>query len=328
MGFEPILPTERITYRDGQRLWARDLRDDERRDERMRWLHARYLHHSWGVALGYEIRLENPATAIVLGPGYAIDRGGRDLLLAKALQIPAPETAGAALYVLIIRSRRDGGAAPNCGCGGVCNCAGHQGLIEERPVISWKLPRDLQLGDDVPLASASVVTGVIQNGLDFRVRRHARRLVRPHMGWGTTDPGQTGWRWPDGNPDTPLVQAVIDTSEAGFATTPSYFAQLRGDFSRMIDATSGAQPSPAPSQPGFFTSPWSFIARATAKDFIFKVLLGRGFPLGEPFSPDQLEARQWTVEWIGLEPVTGCAPRLALTPIFSLAGLLATASRG
>lgn len=322
MAFEPTFPTDRITYRDGQRLWARDLRDDKRRDERMRWLHVRYLHHTWGVALGYDIQLATSNTAVVLGPGYAIDRSGRDLLLARGLLIPAPDEVGAALYALTIRYRNGSGAADSCGCRGVCCCSTHQSPAEERPVISWKLPQDLQLGDDVPLVSASVAGGVIQNELDFRVRRHARRLVRPHIGWGSTDPGQTGWKISNKNIHTPLLQAVVDTSDAGFTNTPFYFAQVAGDFSGIVDQISGAEPWPGPSQPEFSVSSCSFIAQATAKNFTFDVLLGGSFPVGKPFSPDQLETRQWTVKWMGLEPVAGCAPHLALTPIFSLAGIL------
>jgi len=322
MGFEPTFPTDRITYRDGQRLWARDLRDDTRRDEHMRWLHARYLHHTWGVALGYDIKLASSNTAVVLGPGYAVDRRGRDLLLAKGLLVPAPGAAGSALYVLTIRHRNDPGITRSCGCGCACGCSGKRNPIEERPVISWKLPRDFRPGDEVPLASTSVAGGVIQNGLDFRVRRHARRLVRPHIGWGSTDPGQTGWKRSNEKSHQPLAQAVVDTSDAGFTKTPFYFAQLMGDFSGILDLVSAAEPWPNTSPVQLPVSSCSFIAQATAKNFTFEVFIERGFPVGEPFSPDQLETRQWTVNWMGLEPVTGCVPNLALTPIFSLAGVL------
>jgi len=324
MGFEPIFPTDRITYRDGQRLWASDLRDTERRDESMRWLHVRYLHRTWGVALGYEIQLTNSRTAIVLGPGYAIDQSGRDLLLAKGLLIPTPQTAGAALYVLTIRYGGHSGGAQRCGCGTGCGCAGHPGSTEVRPQISWNLPADLQLGDDVPLVSANMVSGIVQGDLDFRVRRNARRLVRPHIGWNSTDPGQTGWERPNSQSGPSFVQAVVDTSEAGFTRTPFYFAALKGDFSGMTDPNSGAEPWPTPLRPEFFLCSCGFIARATPTSFTYEVLLGRGFPVGEPFAPEQLESRQWTIDWIGLEPVTGCAPRLDLTSVFDFAGVLTT----
>ncbi|SRR6266404_581536 len=328
MGFEPIFPADRITYRDGQRLWARDLRDDKRRGDRLRWLHVRYLHHTWGVGLGYEIRLASSNAAIILGPGYAVDRSGRDLVLAKGLLIPVPESAAVELYVLTLRYRNNSGGAPSCGCGGDCGCSSPQRLIEERPVISWKLSQDLQLGDDVPLVAANVANGVIQNGLDFRVRRHARRLVRPHIGWGCTDPGRTGWSSPSGTHGVRLVEVVVDTSDAGFTETPYYFAQLKGDFSGIAVTPSGTDPWPTPLKPELFFSSIAFISQTTPSSFTYQILRGNGFPLGEPFLPNELEKREWIVEWVGLDPVTGCAPNLLLTSIFSLGGVLTTLGGG
>lgn len=328
MEFEPIFPTDRITYRDGQRLWARDLRDAKRREDRLRWLHLRYLHHTWGVSLGYEIQLVSSNIAIIVGPGYAVDRSGRDLVLAKGLLIPVPKSAIPELYVLTLRYRNESGSEYSCGCGGACSCSSHQSLIEESPIISWKLPQDFQIGDDVPLASATVANGVIQNGLDFRVRRHARRLVRPHIGWGCTDPGQTGWSSPSGTRGVRLVEVVVDTSDAGFTRTPYYFAQLKGNFSGIAITSSNTHPWPTPLKPELFFSSIGFISQTTPSSFTYQILRGKGFPLGEPFPPSELEKREWTVEWMGLDPVTGCAPNLSLTRIFSLAGVLTTLGGG
>ena len=70
------IPFERVTYRRGQRLEARDLHDDHRRDARLRELHVRHLHDTWGIALGFEVTgirdtgsgAARNATGILVGP--------------------------------------------------------------------------------------------------------------------------------------------------------------------------------------------------------------------------------------------------------------------
>ena len=56
MAHDLDIPFDRITYRDGQLLTALDLSDEQRRHDRLRRLHVRYLHDTWGIALGLEVR--------------------------------------------------------------------------------------------------------------------------------------------------------------------------------------------------------------------------------------------------------------------------------
>src|SRR5262249_26826992 len=112
--------------------------------------------------------------------------------------------------------------------------------------------------------------------------------------------------------------------EAGFTRTPFYFAAVKGDFSGIIDPSSGLEPWPLPMRPAFFLTSIGSIVQATATSFTYEILMGKGFPLGEPFFADELEMREWTITWIGLERVSGCAPHLDLASVFNLAGVLTT----
>jgi len=48
-------PFDRVTYREGQLLASRDLHDDFDTAERLRRMHTRFLHYTWGIALGFSV---------------------------------------------------------------------------------------------------------------------------------------------------------------------------------------------------------------------------------------------------------------------------------
>jgi hypothetical protein len=60
----------------------------------MRYLHNRALH-GWGIAEGFDVRIVGPRQ-IEIGPGVAIDREGREIVLEQSLliEIGAPELTG------------------------------------------------------------------------------------------------------------------------------------------------------------------------------------------------------------------------------------------
>ena len=68
------IPFDRVTYRDGQLLDARDLRDDHLSDTRLRRLMFSVSHDTWGIALGFEViqlndkreQVETDGTAVVV----------------------------------------------------------------------------------------------------------------------------------------------------------------------------------------------------------------------------------------------------------------------
>ena len=63
--------TQRIRYYDDQLLKADDLQDDVAYEARMRELHVRTVHNTWGVALGFEIDVSKDRDAVLIGPGIA-----------------------------------------------------------------------------------------------------------------------------------------------------------------------------------------------------------------------------------------------------------------
>ncbi len=311
------IPFERITYRDGQQLTARDLQDDQQRDARLRWLHTRYLHQTWGIALGLEVRrVEGDDTVVAVGPGYAVDEVGRDIVLAEGLHISVPEVAGS--FVLTLSYQPDSAFRDRQGAAIICISGGLDSR-RERPVFTWQRPEAVHFGPEVPLVQVVVdEAGAIQGEeLDLRARRNAQPFVRPHMGWGITEPGQTGWdSWEEegslgGRTARTLgLEVTVDTTEAGFIKTPYYFAVLQSD----------ASPEPWSGDSGstFFLGNAGFITNPTKESFTYR-LLKTDYPPFETVSVNEAEQQQWHITWLGLEPVTGCEPPLIF--LYTLAGL-------
>lgn len=311
------IPFDRITYRDGQLLTALDLRGDRRRDERLRRLHTRHVHDTWGIALGLVVTTANKGEAVEISPGYAVDIDGRDILLAETVQLAVPEVGNPEAFVLTAGYQEDGVFRERSDLTGLC-LSGRFDPRHERPVFSWRRPDDVRFGPEVPLVQVVAARGKILNGLDFRVRRNARPMVRPHMGWGTTEPGQTGWRrWQEEGHSDLGIEVVVDTSEAGFTEIPHYLASLEGDFGNQTRP----EARPPDTQAAFFLEGLTFMTDVRPESFTFRVIRV-ALPLVEvPVSGAQAERRQWTVSWLGLEPVTGCEPRRDPKRIFSLSGI-------
>lgn len=286
------VPFDRVTYRDGQLLASRDLQDDVRANQRLRSLHTRYLHETWGIALGFSVTGFAGSTSVQVGPGYAVDGSARDILLAETLDLPVPNTQNLADLVLVMTYQEDRAfrALPDvtqvCGSGGLDPRA-------ERPVFGWRTLETLNLGPDVPLARISAQLGALAAAPDLTVRKNASRQLRPHIGFGSVpaDAQSTG---------TLFREIRVDTSNAGFSKTPQYFARLSpetADVSELFVAFFGA---------------FSFIDRSATDSFYFNVPL-----LSE-------RTGGLTVTWFGVEPVTGCEPVPNLFFFFNLSGLLRT----
>lgn len=318
-----IIPVDRITYRQGQRLTARDLDDDDQgRDARLRRLHTRYLHDTWGIAMGFEISQASGGTEVQIGRGYAVDAVGRDILLAEDLPLRVPNQPGEQPFVLTMRYREDAVFRQRPDLAALCLSGGHDPR-RERPVFTWRRPDEVRFGPEVPLVQVTAKDGVIQTDLDFRVQRKARPLVRPHMGWDTTEPGRTGWRvWRTGYRQLGL-EVAVDTSEAGFTRTPHYFATLQGDFSRLPVGESSWFPDlgSAEIENSFFLDNFHFITQAGPESFIYRLIMLEGFPFGESVSVTEAENREWTLSWLGLEPVAGCGPGVDPLNLYFPSGL-------
>lgn len=312
------IPFDRITYRDGQLLTALDLSDEQRRHDRLRRLHVRYLHDTWGIALGLEVRKAADNRAVVVGPGYAVDGTGRDILLAESLQVSVPQMLGPEAVVLTARYQEDAAFRDRPDLAALCLCGGLDPR-HERPLFAWRLPDEVRFGPEVPLVQVVVVAGVIQGELDGRVRRYTQPLVRPHIGWGMTEPGRTRWRQEDNDRG---LEVVVDTSEVGFTRVPYYFATLQGDFSNRDGEDPLFQPDkwPTGTHPTFSLETFNFITDADREHFRYRVFIFQPELFVRAITASEAESRQWTVAWVGLEPVSGCEPALDFTRLFTLSG--------
>jgi hypothetical protein len=318
------IPFDRITYRAGQLLTARDRRDEERRHGRLRRLHTRYLHETWGISLGFIVHKMGDNKAVIVGPGYAVDGAGRDILLAEGIQVPVPEATGSETFVLVASYQEDAAFQGRPDAAALC-LSGGLDTRHERPIFSWHPPDAVRFGPQVPLVQVIVQNGTIQGRLDLRVRRNARPLIRPHMGCGVTEPGRTGWRlWEEQGQDDALgLEVVVNTSEIGFTNTPYYFAALHGDFgNRDGEPLFESDAWPSGTAPAFFLDAFGFVTDADRESFTYRIVRTRelSFPFERAISPAEAERREWIISWLGIEPVSGCEPNLDFGRIYTLSG--------
>jgi len=317
---EPEFPDYRITYRDGQLLTARDLTDNKKRDDRLRWLHARYLHHTWGIAQGFDVQLNSSTDAVIIGPGYAVDTIGRDIVLSENLLIPAPNVTAFEMMVLVISYQADSTFRSYQATG--CVGGGLDPRVD-RPVVSWIPVTTARFGIHIPLASATIamsVNGPLISAFDLRVRRCARRMVRPNIVLGETESGNTGWTVKDSQ-----IIATVDTSPAGFILTPQYFAVLSGNFWSVRVPAAGGPIKPWSKDTNdtsvAYLGPHCYVSQPTATGFTLQTIGLKANFLG--VSHKNMEQKGWTVRWVGIEISDGCRPLWSLQETFFLSGLLA-----
>src|SRR5574342_507094 len=84
---------ERLQFFTGQRLFATDLQAIEAFNREMRWLHNRSLHQP-GVGKGFAVSGKRGDREVYIGPGYAMDADGREIVLTEAKTEPVPPVAG------------------------------------------------------------------------------------------------------------------------------------------------------------------------------------------------------------------------------------------
>ena len=311
-----LTSTGRIEWLDGQVLAARDLRDDHRDAARRRRLHSRYVHGTWGIALGFSVRLSNDQAAVVVGPGNAVDAEGHDLLLADTLRVPLPAADG--VYILSARYEPYDLCPPRVSTAEFCPGADPR---RERARIAWAPAHELDMGVDVPLGRAVINQGKITGDLDTRVRRNARRMIRPHLAWGVTETGATGWMDVSALKAKDIwTEAQIDTSDAGFLRTPRYFAALcRQSPPRRHPRKGSLDEATAVfgDQPAFVLDGLGFIFKPSTTGFTYRLVRG-ALPVGLDLTASEAEAGGWTVAWLGMEQISGCEPKLNLQSLIQV----------
>jgi hypothetical protein len=293
---------ERITFSTGQRLTATDLSELQRAHRELRWLHNRSLH-SWGIGLGLAVQGERGDSAVTIGPGYAVDCLGREIILTEPQTKTVPAVAGGSEgedYYLIAAYQDDEDQAVAERRPGVCLPEGAVRL-SEGPLIDWRRPNKWVEGKELILAQAWVQNCQLTQSLSLAPRRSARPTHQPYIAAGQTERGNTPWMaWLMEEEDQMVgVYTEVDTSAACFQTTPHYIAHVAG--ARFIFDAVGAELTVL----GF-----TGIADATPMGFTLQVLLpSLG---GGAYNPDRLCDRErgpdivrnqlnWYVVWLGIE---------------------------
>jgi hypothetical protein len=222
---------ERLRYWQGQMLRSRDFNDQAAFAAQMRWWHNRSLHRAFGVCRGLEATAifanDGTLSGVHVNGGVAYDCFGRELVLCPGAVIPLPEGNNLDTLLLIIRRKAATSSARSKPACAPDDCLAGRDDAE----LAWKQARERGALDGVPLARIVATTnGGPKLGLDpALVPPIARALSRPHLAGGATLPGKTVWEafYAGGSGKIPRgVQTRVDTSTAGFADTPCYFAWI------------------------------------------------------------------------------------------------------
>lgn len=318
---------ERTQFFNGQRLFASDLQALEEFNREMRWLHNQSLHQP-GIGSGFAISGKKGDREVVIQPGYAIDAKGREIVLTETAAEPVPPVAddgfgGPVFFDLTVAYPDDQALKVSETRDGICAPRGTIRL-REAPVFCWirlgpppdRLPRDgilkeaVQNGLRLRLARAQVLNCQLDRPLSLAQRRNAKPAEQPYVACGRAE--ALDWTLPHDVAGLGFglqIVAAIDTASAGFRTPPSYLAHVVGDrefkfkvgtrtVQRVLD---GFVSLMAPSESGFTFSlliPDSLFTRVPEnesdpdprKDPQFKKQL-----------LEQIAAREWRIDWIGVE---------------------------
>ena len=140
------IPFERIAWRDGQLLASRDLRDDQRYGDRLRHLHIRYQHKTWGVVEGLEVAAVG-TSGVAVNPGYALDIEGRELLLPVLARVATPADIAASTTMYLVISQSAGSTACAAPPDLATLCPGIRNPIPiEQGRLSWKTVTQVRPG--------------------------------------------------------------------------------------------------------------------------------------------------------------------------------------
>jgi hypothetical protein len=291
--------SDRAWFYDGQLLSARDLNDDSEHEARMRAAHVVAMHDAWGVVTGFDLAVDDAERGVTVGPGVAYDCRGRAVVLASEVSLagpyPPPGQTDPVVYLMC--------SYPACGT----TVADHHGVscrptpVLESIALRWVFAlglapgRDtMRLGEDIPLAAFVLTADGRLSKPDRSVRRHVR-AIRPRVGSGLHE-------IPD---DIELVgdpqhSVSVDTSGAGFSTTPHYFAWL------------ASNPWAADSSMGNLAlGPFVSITKPSRTSFHLDLIFT--FP-NVPLMDGGGATTGFTgasIFWMGLEPYGGCLPVIA-----------------
>ncbi len=288
----PRAVPERIEWYEGSRLTRRDLADAIEHEARMLELHVRAVHDTHGVAFGLGVALAAGAKAVVVQPGLAYGCRGASVLLHAATTIDAPpaSVSGTRFDLVLVAAQQTGACArPELDCTGA-RVPAHASLrwrsAEDDAHCSCDVPDDaIELGRFVRSAAGTLA------GPDNARRRTVRGLVRPHVASGVTAPGALTWT--QGSSD---LVASIDTSAAGFTTTPIYLVGI----------------SSLTSWQGGLVAPFVSVGQATPTRFNVHVSIAAKPPALVLLFAQLDLAKELSIAWTGVESAVGCSGGLPL----------------
>jgi len=229
MAMNPPIQLERVRYWQGQLLASGDLELQMRVVAELRRLHNQAVHSAYGIAIGLSAK-KIAEDSVALTCGLAYDCSGRELIVPEETEVPLPSAPFTVPQLLTL--------AYNTAAG--------------RATLQWQPQRAPMANDAV--AIARLLPAPPRLDPEFRPVI-ARPLARPQIVAGETVPGDTAWEtWEDKTTiglqserkTTIGLQSIVDTSAAGFTTTPNYFAEAVSDSSQFVPAwfTSIADPQP------------------------------------------------------------------------------------
>jgi hypothetical protein len=316
-----FLSLERVLFFNGQRLTAEDLTAAQNVNREMRWLHNRSLHQ-WGVGAGMAVIGEKGAREVVVAPGYALDALGREIVLAEARTLAVPPLAGVngqpVMRDLTISYPSDAEVEIAETREGICLPRGAIRLAEV-PQIHWLETAEVKTGYDIVLARAAIRNCELDAPLSLTQRRNARPPQQPKIVCGQTLEARTVWQpWTEtikkrtetAEEDVTITlgfQTNVDTTVAGFRTTPFYFARIAGN--RLAGGT-GRLPAT------FLVEGFLQVINVRPDGFTLRVLMmpqdetvGDVIKLNPPelfdpnFAGEAVAALQqvWHIVWIGAE---------------------------
>jgi hypothetical protein len=311
---------ERLQFFNGQRLFASDLQGIEAFNREMRWLHNQSLHQP-GIGNGFAVTGKRNDREVQIGPGYALDTLGREIVLTRGVveQIPpvASEPDGQSVFFdLTISYPADDALEVTETRAGICLPRGAVRLREE-PVLCWvrlrrtdqeglqpeddRLREEIQKGLRIVLARAEVLDCRLKADISLKDRRSARPSRLPFIACGEAK----GIDWEivnvTGGDDTfqgfglfRLHANDVDTSQAGFQLSPCYSVRIAGERLQQVAVTGGTI------RVFLFDQPANILA-SRPKSFNLEILVVARFLSGQGSLKLRDLIQLWRIAWMGVE---------------------------
>jgi hypothetical protein len=220
---------ERLQFFNGQRLFASDLQGLEAFNREMRWLHNQSLHQP-GIGNGFAVAGKKGDREVTIGPGYAIDAEGREIVLTQSQVEPIPPVAGEpdgspTLYDLTVSYPDDAFLEETERREGICRQPGGTIRLKEEPIFCWirlnedgqpqetKQKQEILAGMRIVLARAEVLNCQLNKDISIAQRLSARPPKQPYICCREVAPEWRSWMIAPFNP----VQLLNSDTGRSFA---------------------------------------------------------------------------------------------------------------